>query len=124
MADKAVYLSGGLRSGWQDEPAQVLHELGRPYVDPRDYGEMPLSILLRTELDIIASRCSCVLAYIEPGFCPLGLAVEVGAALAQGIPVVLYVHPKVERTSSIEWLAAATIECSSLFEAATVAADQ
>ena len=67
-----VYLSGGMRSGWQDK---VIAECpGLEFIDPRDHG-------LHSSMEYMLSvrRCDILFAYLEKDNpSGLGLALEVG----------------------------------------------
>lgn len=90
-----IYLSGGMRSGWQD---RVKNALGsqHQYADPREKGETPEWTWREYGAwDFMhIDQCDLMLAYMEKdnpsGY---GLCAEVGYAAGKGIPVVLVVEP-------------------------------
>ena len=83
----AVYLAGGLHSGWQDRTRAAVPEA--TYFDPRTHGLSEPSAFTSWDLDAI-KRSDVVFAYLEesnPG--GYALALEVGFARALGKHVVL-----------------------------------
>ena len=115
-----IYLSGGMRSGWQDRVKEAIghwHE----FADPRDKGETPDWTWREYGAWDFAhiQTCDLVFAYIEAsnpsGY---GLAVEIGYAHGLGKPVVLAMeqdHPQARYLSILQ--CAATVSCDNLEQA-------
>ena len=99
-----VYLSGGMRSGWQDK---VIAECpGVEFIDPRDHGLH--SSMEYTPWDLLAvRRCDIIFAYLEKDNpSGLGLALEVGYAAGLN-KTIIFVNEKIGQryTEIIDWTA-------------------
>lgn len=90
-----IYLSGGMRSGWQNRVKNALGERHQ-YADPREKGETPEWTWREYGAwDFMhIDQCDLMLAYMERGNpSGYGLCAEVGYAAGKGIPVVLVIEP-------------------------------
>lgn len=89
-----LYLSGGMRTDWQDVVIQSLGPTGFRYIDPRDNQTKDPKIY--TPWDLFGVRLSdIVLAYLEEDNpSGSGLALEVGYARGLGKHVVCVIEPE------------------------------
>lgn len=82
-----VYLAGGMRSDWQDKVQEAVPSLD--YINPQDNGtDFAKEYTLWDNLGV--SRCDLLFAYLEKDNpSGIGLAYEIGRAIALGKPVIL-----------------------------------
>lgn len=88
----SIFLSGGLKTGWQDEARFIIDAAGVAvrYLDPRTWQDAGTAPADYTKRDIDAIKeCQIVLAYMD-GHNPsgLGLSLEIGYAAALGRKIV------------------------------------
>lgn len=88
-----VYLSGGLKSNWQDKVMGRIHDdvkffdpREHDYLSPEDYTERDLEMIKNSDI---------IFAYIEKDNpMPIGLALEIGYASGIGNKFILLVNEK------------------------------
>ena len=79
-----VYLSGGMRSGWQDIFKAVARNQGITCFDPRDHGLVDAGAYVKKDLEWV-KESDLVMAYLESSNdSGVGLSVELGYAKALG----------------------------------------
>lgn len=82
-----VYLSGGMKSGWQDVIMQTVTALR--YIDPRQHGLDNPDQYTLWDLEGVR-QCDIVFAYLETSNpSGIGLALEIGYAKALGKQIIL-----------------------------------
>lgn len=82
-----VYLSGGMRSGWQDAIVKEVDGVVI-FLDPRSHGQNEEKNYTAWDLTAI-SRADIVFAYLEADNpIGIGMALEIGFAKALQIPVI------------------------------------
>jgi nucleoside 2-deoxyribosyltransferase len=97
-----VYLSGGMKTGWQDKFRAVE---GHTYFDPRDHGLTVPKEYVAWDLERV-SECDLVIAYLEASNpSGIGLSVELGYAHAQGKEIFLVCEHKEKKWDFIRALA-------------------
>lgn len=98
-----VYLSGGMKDGWQDHIKRDLP--GNLYLDPRDHGLNLAKDYTKKDLEMI-DECDVVWAYL-PLTNPsgIGLAAELGYAKAKGKPIFLAIEHKEKKWDFVKALA-------------------
>jgi len=89
----SLFLSGGLKTGWQDEAKFIIDAAGVTvrYLDPRKWQNETTTPREYTKRDIDAIKdCQIVLAYMDSqNPSGMGLSVELGYASALGRKIVL-----------------------------------
>lgn len=110
-----IYLAGGMKGDWQDRVMELAPE--HTYFDPRSHGFTTPDEYTKWDLDHVA-KSHLVFGYFEKsnpsGF---GMCVEIGAAYAWGIPVILVDEkqkPSWGMVHSCSYLAADLLEGISL----------
>lgn len=88
----SIFLSGGLKTGWQDEARFIIDaaDVAVRYFDPRTWQDSQTSSADYTKRDIDAIKeCQIILAYMDShNPSGLGLSVELGYAAALGRKIV------------------------------------